>query len=119
VNPHYLSIGPNDKYVPKATPDYVTDTATAVKYLSGVRDQIAGPGYERVNMSIFKSFKTFHEQALEFRSDIFNLFNTPTLGQPSNTGIGGNNAGEITGTRSLQLDAPDSRFFQLSLRYTY
>jgi hypothetical protein len=119
VNPHYLSTGPKDKFVPKATPDYVTDTATAAQYLSGVRSQIAGPGYERVNMSLFKDFKTYREQNLEFRSDIFNLFNTPALGQPNNRGIGGNNAGQITGTRSLQRYAPDSRFIQLSLKYSF
>lgn len=97
---------------------YVTDTADALGYLGGRRDVIPGPGYERVNMSIFKDFKTYHEQNLEFRADIFNLFNTPSLGEPSNTNIG-SNGGQITSTRSLQHYAPDSRFFQLSLRYTY
>jgi Carboxypeptidase regulatory-like domain len=116
---HYLSSGPTDQYAPKATPDYVTDTATAIGYLGGRRNEVYGPGYQRVNMSIFKSFKTFREQNLEFRTDIFNMFNTPSLGQPNNTGIGGNNAGQITGTRSLQRYAPDSRFLQLSLRYSY
>lgn len=98
--------------------EYVTDTATALNYLGGNRDVIPGPGYERVNMSIFKSFSLFREQKLEFRSDIFNLFNTPALANPSNTGIG-TNGGQISGTRSLQNHAPDSRFFQLSLRYAF
>ena len=97
---------------------YVTDTATALTYLGGRRDVIPGPGYERVNMSIFKDFKTYHEQSAEFRADIFNLFNTPSLGEPSNTGDG-SAGGQITSTRNLQHDAPDSRFFQLSLRYTF
>jgi hypothetical protein len=97
---------------------YVTDTATALGYLGGRRNGTSGPGFERVNMSIFKNFKTFREQSLQFRSDIFNLFNTPTLGLPSNTGIG-SNGGQITGTRNLQNHAPDSRFFQLALRYNY
>lgn len=97
---------------------YVTDTATAIGYLGGRRNVVAGPGYERVNISIFKEFKTYREQNLEFRSDIFNLFNTPSLGQPSNTGIG-SNGGQITGTRGLQRFAPDSRFIQLSLKYEF
>lgn len=97
---------------------YVTDTADAIGYLGGRRNVIPGPGYERVNMSIFKDFKTYHEQSLEFRSDIFNVFNTPSLGEPSNSGIA-SNGGQITGTRNLQRYAPDSRFFQLSLKYTY
>ena len=97
---------------------YVTDTATALKYLGGRRDVLPGPGYERVNMSIFKDFKTYREQSAEFRADIFNLFNTPSLGEPSNTGVG-SAGGQITGTRNLQHYAPDSRFFQLSLKYSF
>jgi hypothetical protein len=97
---------------------YVTDTATALQYLGGRRDVVPGPGYERVNMSIFKDFKTYHEQSAEFRADIFNLFNTPSLGEPSNTGVG-SAGGQITSTRNLQHDAPDSRFFQLSLKYSF
>jgi hypothetical protein len=104
---HYLPVG-----------SYVTDTTDAVGYLGGRRTTVAGPGYERVNMSIFKNIKTFREQNLEFRADIFNLFNTPALAEPSNTGIG-TNGGQITGTRSLQTNAPDSRFIQLSLRYAF
>jgi hypothetical protein len=104
---HYLAPG-----------DYVTDTNTALGYLGGRRNTVSGPGYERVNTSIFKRFKTFREQNLEFRTDIFNLFNTPSLGNPSNTGIG-TNGGQITSTRGLQKYAPDSRFFQLSARYNF
>ena len=69
-------------------------------------------------MSIFKSFAVYHEQKLEFRTDVFNLFNTPALANPSNTGIG-TTGGQITGTRSLQRYSPDSRFFQMSLKYAF
>ncbi len=97
---------------------YVTDTQTALNYLGGRRNVIPGPGYERVNMSLFKGFSLYHEQTLEFRADIFNLFNTPALASPSNTGIAGS-GGLISGTRTLQTNAPDSRFIQLSLRYAF
>ena len=98
---------------------YITDTATALKYAGGRRNQIPGPGYQRVNMSIFKNFKTFREQSLEFRADIFNLFNTPALANPSSTGIAGSNPGQITGLRSIGTYQPNSRFMQLSLRYEF
>ncbi len=104
---HYLAPG-----------TYVTDTASAIGYTGGSRTVISGPGYERVNMSVFKNFAIYHEQKLEFRTDIFNVFNTPALANPSNTGIG-SNGGQITGTRSLQRYSPDSRFFQMSLRYAF
>ena len=119
---HYLSTGPSDPNVPKPTADYVTSTATAINYLGGRRNTVLGPGYERVNMSIFKNFKTFREQFLQFRADIFNLLNTPSLADPSNNGSKPNisdSGAAITTPRSLQHLAPDSRFFQLSLKYQF
>jgi hypothetical protein len=104
---------------PLAAGQWVTDTASAIGYSGGRRDAIPGPGFERVNMSIFKSFTVYRENKVDFRADIFNLLNTPALGNPSNTGLGGDNVGQITGTRSLQRYAPDSRFLQLSLRYAF
>jgi hypothetical protein len=68
--------------------------------LGGRRNQAFGPGYERIDMSIFKSFPIFHEQALQFRADAFNLLNTPAYGTPN--GSIGSNGGQIT---SAQLPA--------------
>jgi hypothetical protein len=87
---------------PLATGSFDSSVTDAEGYAGSRRNQIAGPGYERVNMSVFKSFGIYRENKLDFRADIFNLFNTPALANPSNTGIGGANAGQITGTRSLQ-----------------
>ena len=101
-----------------AAGQFVTDTASALGYLGGRRDSVSGPGYERVNMSIFKNFSVYREQKLEFRADIFNALNTPSLGNPSNTGIGAN-GGQVTSTRGLQAHAPDSRFIQVSAKYSF
>jgi len=95
----------------------VTDIATAKLYLGGRSNQLYGPGYNAVNMSAFKDFKTFREQKLEFRVDSFNLLNHPTLGNPD--GNIDNTGGQITGTKFFQNDTPDARFFQLSLKYSY
>src|SRR5581483_5477488 len=105
-----------------STPVFVQNTGTVIGYLGGKRDTVVGPGYERVNMSIFKNFKTYREQNLEFRADIFNLFNTPSLADPSDNGSKphADAAGEaITGPKNLQRFAPDSRFIQLSLKYAF
>jgi hypothetical protein len=103
---------------PLTAGNYITDPATILSYVGGRRNQIAGPGYERVNTSIFKNFSLYRENKLEFRADIFNLFNTPALGNPNDTNIN-DNAGQITGTRNLQSHAPDSRFIQLSAKYSF
>ena len=116
---HYIPTSASDTTLSSySMPVYVTSLSDVLGYSGGKRDEVVGPGFQRVNMSIFKSFKTFREQSLDFRSDIFNLFNTPTLGQPANTGLG-SQGGQITGPRNLQLHAPDSRFIQLSLKYNY
>ncbi len=96
----------------------VTDTATAIAYLGGKSNQIYGPGYNRVNMSLFKNFSTWRQQYLQFRADAFNLLNHPSLANPSVTNINPN-GGAITGPKSFQNNTPDARFFQLALKYEF
>ena len=116
---HYIPKNAADKASTGATqPVYVTDLATVLQYAGGKRTQVVGPGYERVNMSIFKSFSIYKDVKFEFRTDIFNVFNTPTLGQPSTNNLS-TTGGKITGTRSLQLHAPDSRFLQFSGKLSF
>jgi hypothetical protein len=95
----------------------VTTTGAALKYLGRGRDQVYGPGYNRTAASLFKNFITFHEQYLQFRADIFNVFNTPAYGQPS-SGIN-SSSGQITGPRFTGNYTPDARFFQLALKYLF
>jgi hypothetical protein len=68
-------------------------------------------------MSLFKNFATWREQNLQFRADAFNVLNHPTLGTPS--GSDNSNGGNITGPKSFQNNTPDSRFFQLALKYVF
>ncbi len=96
----------------------ITTTAGAISYLGGRRLQIDGPGYERVNMSIFKNFTTFREQYLQFRTDVFNVFNTPAYGQPS-VANNSSSGGQITTSRFFQNFTPDARFFQFSVKYVF
>lgn len=123
-NSHYIPKNSSDPNTPTGdtTPVYATGLTSALGYLGGKRDTVEGPGYERVNMSVFKTFTVYHEQQLEFRTDVFNLFNTPSLADPSNNGSKPNitiQGAAITGPKSLQTYAPDSRFFQLALSYRF
>lgn len=118
---HYIPTGPGDPNCGGGCvqPVYVTSTASAIGYLGGRRDNVYGPGYERVNMSIFKAFKVYSEHTLQFRADIFNLFNTPSLDIPYGDYYNDSAGGLITGPRSFQNLTPDARFFQLSLKYAF
>ncbi len=84
----------------------------ALPYLGAARNTVYGPGYERINGSLFKNFTFFREANFQLRADYFNLLNTPAYGNP-NANIG-SNGGQITGSRSLGQFYPDSRFFQFA-----
>jgi hypothetical protein len=103
--------------------------AAALAYLGGRRDDVYGPGYERINMSWFKAFRIREGKILQFRTDIFNLFNTPSLANPNGNYNGGglqsgvnNNSsagGSITQPRFFQNFTPDARFFQFALKFSF
>jgi len=112
-NGSYTTPQPGYKY-----PAEVTNRAQVLALLGGRRNQIYGPGYNRANMSVFKDFPTWRKQYLEFRGDIFNLFNTPALGIPSVTNLN-SNGGQITGPRFFQNFTPDARFLQFALKYQF
>jgi Carboxypeptidase regulatory-like domain len=90
----------------------------ALPYLGARQADVEGPGYERVNLSLFKRFATIREQYLEFRADIFNVFNTPAYGIPS-ISDDSTNGGQITAPHVFQNITPDARFIQLSAKYSF
>ena len=89
--------------------------------LGGAPTQFYGPGYHRLDFSIFKSFRITERTHLEFRSEFFNLTNTPNFSLP---GFGGNGVtpapgaldytsssfGTITSTRDGQNDQREIQF---------
>jgi hypothetical protein len=97
---------------------------TGLGALGGPPTQIPGPGFHRLDLSLFKDFKLSERFMLQFRSEFFNVLNHPNFNAP---GFGGNgvvaiggagnytssNFGEIGSTR----DAPyDPRQIQFALK---
>jgi hypothetical protein len=117
ANPLPGSLIPNTQTAANPVGTPLTSPQSALAYVGPARNQIYGPGYERVNMSVFKNFDTFASQYLQFRVDMFNAFNTPAFGQPN--GSNNSNGGLITSTRSLGNFTPNPRFFQLALKYYF
>ena len=97
----------------------ITTAAQAYRFLGDVDNQIAGPGYNRTNMSVFKSFAVYRQSQLQVRADIFNLLNSPAFIVTG--GNDGPNGGVISpgSYRFFQNNTPNSRFFQFSLKYSY
>jgi hypothetical protein len=73
---------------------------------------LRGPGYEQVDMSVFKTFPVWREEHLEFRADFFNAFNIASYNAPDNT-VTDANFGAISNTNSTE------RHIQLSLKYAF
>lgn len=73
---------------------------------------LRGPGFEQVDMSVFKTFPVWREQHLDFRADFFNAFNIASYNAPDNT-VTDSNFGAISGTNSTE------RHIQLSLKYAF
>ena len=86
--------------------------------------QIAGPGYHRLDLSLFKNFQVTEHTRLEFRSEFFNILNHPNFNYP---GFGGNGVVGVSGASNFNdstfgeigstRDAPyDSREIQFALK---
>jgi hypothetical protein len=102
-------------------------TNCGLSALGGPPTQIPGPGFHRLDFSLFKEIPLNERFRVQFRTEIFNIFNHPNFNSP---GFGGNgvvsvsgstnftssNFGEIGSTR----DAPyDSRQIQFALKLYY
>jgi len=117
-------LGPNS--VPQANNPTNCVPLTGFNALGGIT-QVPGPGFHRLDFSLFKNIELTERFKLQFRTEIFNAFNHPNFNAP---GFGGNgvvaisnslnftnsNFGEIGSTR----DAPyDPRQVQFALKLYY
>jgi hypothetical protein len=97
---------------------FLTTLQSAIQYFGGKSNQIYGPGFDRVNMSGFKNFKTWREQYVQLRADAFNLLNHPSWNNPSDTTLN-YTGGNITAAQQFQNYTPDARFFQIAAKYVF
>lgn len=89
--------------------------------LGGAPSQYYGPGYHRLDFSLFKNFRINERMHFEFRSEFFNLTNTPSFSLPGFAGNGvtaapgstdytSDSFGKITSTRDGQNDQREIQF---------
>jgi hypothetical protein len=81
-------------------------------YGNAGRNLLYGPGLYNINFSAFKNFNLTERTALQFRSEFFNLFNTPALSNPNAT-FGTSQFGTITTTKQ------DNRQIQFALKLLF
>ena len=102
-------------------------TATSGPACLGGVTQVPGPGFHRLDFSIFKNISLTERFKLQFRTEIFNIFNHPNFNAPN---FGGNgvvaisNSGNFTSSTFGEIgstrDAPyDPRQIQFALKLYY
>jgi len=70
-------------------------TPSQFTYGNSGRNILYGPGRVNFAFSLFKEFRFTEGLKMQFRTEFFNLFNTPQFDLP-NAAIGASNAGTIT-----------------------
>ena len=76
------------------------------------RNPVRGPNYRDADIAFIKHTRVRERVELEFRTEIFNLTNTPAFGQPNGV-VGSSAFGTITAT------ATDPRVIQFGLKVNY
>jgi hypothetical protein len=85
--------------------------------LGGAPGQYLGPGYHRLDLSLFKQFRTSERTRLEFRAEFFNLTNTPQFAPPAFTDF--TNTATFGQINSLRDGANDPRQIQFALKFYF
>ena len=82
------------------------------------RNVVIGPGFNNTDFSVIKRTKLTETQLIEFRWEVFDLFNHANFGQPGRV-VGTLNFGQITNTRFPTGDSGSSRQMQFALKYKF
>jgi hypothetical protein len=78
---------------------------------SSSRNPVRGPGLSNLDFALLKRIRFHENRNVEFRAEIFNVTNTPPLGNPNMT-LGAPGFGSIT-------TAGDPRLVQLALKLNF
>jgi len=78
---------------------------------NSARNILRGPGFANVDFGLVKNARLTRRHLLQFRTEIFNLFNRVNLGNPVNS-VSAPNFGQI-------ISAGSPRVIQLALKYSF
>ena len=92
-----------------------TNTPTGCVALTGTNalggiTQVPGPGFHRLDFSIFKNISLTERFKLQFRTEIFNIFNHPNFNAP---GFGGNGVVAISGSNDFTNTSAKTAFGEI------
>ena len=87
------------------------------------RNQFYGPPTHQIDFSVFKNFSITEHARLQFRAEIFNIFNFTNYSGPANN-VQGSNLGTVGSTYDVSFGAPGigpgaPRNVQLALKFLF
>jgi hypothetical protein len=84
------------------------------------RNVVIGPSFHNSDLSLIKRTKLSERQMIEFRWEVFDIFNHANFGQPGRVAqVGSTSFGVITNTRFPTGDSGSSRQMQFALKYKF
>ena len=86
------------------------------QYGNAGRDTIEGPGLVNFDLNASKYFELREKMRLQFRSEFFNMMNTPYFGKPDTT-VGSATFGKITGL--ARGGTANTRIIQFALKLVF
>jgi hypothetical protein len=92
-------------------PAFVNPSATAIQVGNEKRGAITGPGFNRLDLGLFRNFKIHEGIVFQLRGETFNTLNHTNLGPPSVAG-----ASSAFGTITT---ARDNRIMQVAGKFTF
>jgi hypothetical protein len=79
------------------------------------RNVVIGPPFHNTDLSVIKNLQPTAGTRLQFRADVFDLFNYANFGPPGNI-VGSPTFGKISRTRFSTGEAGSSRQIQLAVK---
>ncbi len=84
------------------------------------RNTITGPGFSNTDFSVLKNTKITESLRVQFRAELFDIFNHANFGQPGRVAqVGSSTFGVITNTRFATGDSGSSRQVQFALKLIF
>jgi hypothetical protein len=97
---------------------FVNPTSPVTHFGSLGRNVVIGPTFNNTDFSVIKNTKLTEKTTIQFRTEVFDIFNHPNFGQPNRT-VGSSTFGKITTTRFATGDSGSSRQIQFALKLLF
>jgi hypothetical protein len=97
---------------------FVNPTSPTTHFGSLGRNVVIGPPFNNTDFSVIKNTRLTETTRVQFRAEVFDLFNHANFGQPGRT-VGSATFGKITNTRFATGDSGSSRQIQFALKLLF